>query len=254
MSQPASIVLRAHNVRFGKIVLPLTVMLFAGLGAQFGQAADELHDLRQVGSPVYLMLVSSPPVQTDIELTDEQKSEIAGLVQTYMRSAYEFHGHTLEMLDLPDLSHKNRMAVTSDMRAKLAVMAGKIDQQALAVLEPSQHKRLAQLRLRTMGAAILLEPRLREKLEISEKQLKLLKDAFAQRDKACQEYVTEAKKKGTSTPQEMKAKVDEIRSDAWSDMQRIFTATQRRILRDLLGPDPAFQPGEVKLMLTMKVH
>ncbi len=253
MSQPTTVILRARNAHARKRVVSLVAILLVTCGVQLGSAADESNDGRPVGFPQYLMLVSSPPVQADIQLSDEQKEEIAGLAQNHMQSAYEFHAHMLEMMDLPGFSPQDRLKVSEDMRRKQAELAGEIDKKALAILDQSQHRRLAQLRLRVMGAAILLDPKLREQLRVSDTQLKQLKEAFLERNKACQEYLAEARRKN-ARHDEMKAKIDEIRGQAWTGMLRTFTATQKRILRELLGPKPAFKPNEVKLRLSMKVR
>jgi len=253
MSQSGSVCWCARTAWAMKTVFaPIAALLFAWSPDSFA-GEDQPEDSRPAGFPQYLMLLSSPPVQQDIRLSDEQKAEIARLAKIYMQSVYEFHGHMREMTDLPGLSPQDRIEVTADMRKKNAELAAQMDKNALEILKPSQHKRLAQLRLQVMGAAILLDPRVRERLKVSDKQQKRLKESFEQRNQACNEYLAEAKKKG-ARPHELKAKIDEIRSEAWLDMQRIFTSTQRRTLRDLLGPEPEFEVSEIQLQLSLKIR
>ncbi|MCG8653883.1 MAG: hypothetical protein MI861_28850 [Pirellulales bacterium] len=216
-------------------------------------APAEAKETPQPSFPQYLMLVSSPLIQQDIQLDQGQRTAIVRLEREYMQSAHKYHIQLLEMLRLPDMTASERTSVSADMRRWQTDLSEDIDQQTLSLLRPEQNKRLTQLRLWAMGAEILLDPQLRLRLRISDQQLKQLQKAFLERDRACKEYLAEASKEQLRHD-EIKAKINDIKGDAWSKMRALFTPTQKQVLREVLGREPAFKPSELQLRLSWKVR
>ena len=144
------------------------------LGGMFGGGGGAL------GSGMNLMLLRMPEVQTELNLTSDQKTKITtltGEVGEKMRDAFS----QMNFQDLQNATPEEQQKFRDDMRKKMEEATKGVDDKVGGILDATQSKRLHELVLQRLGAAALTRPEVVKHLTLSDDQVakitKIQKDA-----------------------------------------------------------------------------
>lgn len=154
-------------------------------------------------------------VQTDLKLTDEQKTkiaEIADQLQNDVRDLFTSGGPP----DFEKLEKLNQDA------------SAKVDE----VLEADQQKRLTGITIQVNGAAALNDPAIREQLKFSEEQNAKFKEAQQANQQAGREFFNSFR---DMSPEERQTKRDELIQAADKRLMAVLTAEQQTAFEALKG-------------------
>jgi len=114
-----------------------------------------------------LMLLRMPAVQKEIELSDDQKTDVSDLqskMQEQMRTAFG------DFRQMQDLSEEERAQRFADARKKAEQANKQSDEQVAKILDAKQLERLKQLQLQREGVQALVRAEVVAKLKLSDDQ------------------------------------------------------------------------------------
>jgi Spy/CpxP family protein refolding chaperone len=177
-------------------------------------------------------ILQMPEVQKEVELTDDQKTELGKLrdeVREQMRTQMQdsFNG-------MRDMSDADRQARFEQIRTQMETIRKDVEGKLQKVLLPNQFDRLKQIdlqsRIQREGATALSQGELADQLGLTD----------AQREQLQQ--------KSEQVQQDLQAKIRQLRLDARSQLLEVLTAEQRTKLEALMGtqfdlPEPNFNPN-----------
>jgi hypothetical protein len=177
-----------------------------------------------------LGLIQQRDVQREIELNDDQASELRGLEETLRE---EIRGEMQGMFQgMRDLSDEERQARFEEIRARADEIRKDAEARVQQVLLPHQFERIKQIdlqaRIQRGGAAALTEGELAETLGLSE----------AQRD--------QLRERSEQVELEMQQKIAQLRTDARNQLLEVLTSEQRAQLNAMMGAEfdlPEAGPG-----------
>lgn len=236
----------AENVEAGSVQVEMAVIDGEGLGGpmvfsttteSFGDGmpprvhimsgGGSLPEMGFVGSPLTaapdaMSLINDASVQKDLELVDEQVSQLQEMQQDFSR---ELHNQ-LGDLSKGDLD-KNRI---KDIGTLVSQLREKQKSQIKQLLLPHQLDRLKQVRLQrhmeAAGTAGALGGKIAEELGITDVQKQKLK-----------EREQEIKK-------EMAAKMAKLRDEAREELLQVLDSTQREKLKQMIGEKFKSEPQD----------
>lgn len=180
-----------------------------------------------------LGLIQQQEVQQEIELSEDQESELRTLGETIRNEIRgEMQGMFQEIRDLSDEERQTRIA---EIRARFAEINQDAETRMQKVLLPHQFDRLKQIdlqsRIQRGGAGALTEGELAETLGLSESQRDQIRDKAAEVQK------------------ELDKKISQLRIEARNQLLEVLTTEQRAKLESMMGtefslPEPQFgTPG-----------
>ena len=151
------------------------------------------------------MLLGSSQVQTELKLTDEQKSQ----VDTISREARETMFSSFQGFgNIRDLPEQERTAKFAEAREKMQVAEKATNEKVAGVLDDAQEKRLNEIQLQVQGPTALSNDELAGKLNLTAEQKQKVKDILA-----AQRQVREELTGGDNlSREERRAKYDENRT------------------------------------------
>lgn len=185
-----------------------------------------------------LMLLRNPSVQTELKLTDDQKSKTGALadkVQDEMQGTFA---------ELGELDPEDREAKMQEVR-KAAVARGKEVQGELAtILQPEQTTRLRQIGLQMRGASALADEEVVAELKLTDEQKKQLETIRQENETAGRELFRQARESGGGGDA-IRAKMEELRKSGTEKALAVLTAEQKAQFEKLKGPaaDIKFEGG-----------
>ena len=121
------------------------------------------------------MLLMMPEVQTELKVTDEQKTkmdEIRTDVQKDVQAAFS----GIDFQAIRDMSQEERDKKMAELRTKGEELGKQVDAKIEKVLDADQMKRLKQLQLQREGAAAFSRPEVATQLKLTDDQKKKLDD------------------------------------------------------------------------------
>lgn len=202
----------------------------AGAGAS-AQGPDAGGLARSVGTPVgvnYLMVLMAPAVQTELKLTDDQKTQVFDLV----RGAQQRWRERLQML----LQSGNPQAF---LAAGLQFRQENEDA-AARLLKPEQKERIDQIMLQVEGPLAVVHPDVAGKLNLTAKQNQQVQATMVQMAMAVRQMLVEQAQAGNGysglgpagLPREA---MNRVRAAATQQLGRILDAKQKFQFNKMLG-------------------
>jgi Spy/CpxP family protein refolding chaperone len=161
------------------------------------------------------LVASLDEVQTDLKLTDEQKTEIETInddTRDKMRDLFSEGGPP----DMEAFQKLNEEATT----------------QVEKLLEPAQVQRLQQITLQVNGASALNDAALREKLHFTDEQTTKFEEARDANREAMQDAMDDL---GDVSREERRAKMDELRQAADDRLLAVLTPEQKTEFEAMKG-------------------
>ena len=123
-------------------------------------------------------LLGMPEVQTELELSDNQKKAITVAVEELNKTTQDAVA-AFDPRRMGDLSEEERNKLFADMRTKSEAANKAADDAFRTTLSTAQVKRLDELRLQREGASAIIRPENVDKLKLTEKQIKRLTEVQA---------------------------------------------------------------------------
>ena len=178
-----------------------------------------------------LMMLRNPSVQTELKLTDDQKSKTGALadkVQDEMQGTFA---------ELGELDPEDREAKMQEVR-KAAVARGKEVQGELAtILQPEQTTRLRQIGLQMRGVSALADEDVATDLKLTDDQKKQIASIRADTETASRELLRQAREaRGSEEQQALRAKGNELFKAQSDKSSAVLTAEQKAEFENLKGP------------------
>ena len=147
----------------------LSLLASISIAQQPAQRGGMLNTFRGLRLPAGILLMA-PEVQTELKITDEQKTKMATIrdevqqeVQTQLIAGFDFQ-------TLRDMSQEERDKKLGEIRNRVEGLIAKIDGKIEKLLDVDQMKRLKQLRLQFEAAAAFSQPEVVAKLKLTEDQ------------------------------------------------------------------------------------
>lgn len=170
-------------------------------------------------------LIQQQDVQQEIELTEDQQTELRTLAETMREEVgEEMRGMFQGMRDLSD---EERDAKMQEIRTRFEQIGKDAEERMQKVLLPHQFDRLKQIDLQSRvqrgGASALSEGELADTLGLSESQRDQLREKQEQVQK------------------ELDEKISQLRVDARNQLLEVLTPEQRAKLQGMMGADFALQ-------------
>jgi hypothetical protein len=155
-----------RSVPTGIVVALAAVTAFAQQPAQRGGMFNAFRGLRMPAGILLMM----PEVQTELKITDEQKTKMATIRQEVQQEVQKELIGSFDFQALRDLSQEERDKKLGEVRTKIEGLIERVDGKVEKVLESEQMKRLRQLRLQSEGAAAFSQPEVVAKLKLTDEQ------------------------------------------------------------------------------------
>ncbi|MBL9122515.1 MAG: hypothetical protein JNG90_02705 [Planctomycetaceae bacterium] len=197
-------------------------------GGQRGGAGGRMGMLNSPGLN-QLFLLRNPSVQTELRLTDEQKTKSAALgdkVQQEMQGVFA---------ELGELDPEDREAKLVEVR-KMAAERGKAVAGELgAILTAEQTARLKQINLQMRGMGALADPDVAAELKLSNEQTKQLAAIREENDAASRELFREARDSGGDR-EAIRTKMADLRKSGTDKAMAVLTAEQKAQFEKMQGP------------------
>ncbi len=187
--------------------------------------------LNQIG------LLRNPSVQTELKLTDDQKSKAAVIgdkVQEEMQGM---------LAELGELDPEDREAKLQELR-KTAGERGKAVMAELGtILQPEQLTRLKQISLQLRGVGALADEEVAAELKLTDEQKKQLATIRTENETAGRELMRQARESGGGDA--VRGKFEELRKSGNEKALAVLNADQKAQLEKLQGPkaDIKFEGG-----------
>jgi len=206
---------------------------FGGFGGGFGGPGG-------FGGGGKLMLLGMEEVQKEIEIDDEQKASITKLGE-------EVRGDPNNRPNFRDMSQEEREKFFAEMRERVEKAEAKLAD----VLLPRQLERLEQLSIQQRGTGALADPKVQEKLSVTDEQkdkLKSLREEFdTKRNEMAQELFQGGGGDGGNR-QDAFAKLGELRTEFEKKIVDVLTDDQKKQFEEMKGekfdfPRPQFGGG-----------
>jgi Spy/CpxP family protein refolding chaperone len=185
---------------------------------QGGQAQRGQGWGRMMGMGMSGMLLERPDVQRELNLTEQQKTQIRQM-QESMRTAMQ------ELRNAPPQERRQKM---EELRQK---------NDPTKVLNESQKKRLRELELQAMGPTAFLQPEVADELKLSQEQRSRLQGIVMQQMQQLREQF-QGGGQGQGAPN-----FQQMREQAEKQMLEVLTPAQREQWQQMQGKPFAFEGG-----------
>jgi Spy/CpxP family protein refolding chaperone len=163
------------------------------------------------GGMMSAALLRSPQVQQELRFTEDQKQK---LQEAGQQMAGDFAG--LATMD------------PADRMKKMEELQKNISDKLSSLLTPEQNKRLKEIGLQVQGAAAVMTPEVAQELGVTEDQKEKIRDAMT-------DMRTKAGELRGTPPEQMQAKVQQLRKDLDNQIMPILTPQQRQKLDEMQG-------------------
>lgn len=182
---------------------------------------------------VFLKLVTTPQVERELELVEDQMQQFRRIGEDFRRKVAELAGGA----DLRALEPEERKALEQKAKGKEAEWRQWLRQEISKVLLPHQHKRLEQIALQLQGIDALNDPQVVQQLNITQQQqdeiARIRQQEREDRDMA--KRAVESLVQGKEAGELRKLQEAELRAETEKRILGVLTADQKRRLNELLG-------------------
>jgi hypothetical protein len=167
------------------------------------------------------MLIGNESVQKELKLDEAQTSKAKELAEESMAKMRE------NFESVRDLEGPERMQKMQELNRELNAS---VEKSAEAFLKPEQLKRLSQIELQQRGAMAFLDPKVQEKLKITDDQKSSI-------ESISRESMEEMRSLFTSggDREEMRAKMTEIQKSTREKIEGKLTDDQKKAWKELVG-------------------
>ncbi len=183
-------------------------------------------------------LVAIEAVQKELELVDDQKSEITKITEESRQGLGDLFGG---LRDLPD---EERQAKMREMQEKLAAQNKETEEKINKVLLDHQKKRLKEITLQVRGVAALSDAEVATALALTTDQKDQIKKVIEDGDRARNDLRQNA---GDGDREALREKGQTIRQETEQKALAVLTADQKTKLENMKGKkfeiDPALLRG-----------
>ncbi len=145
------------------VALAVQPVLAQGRGPRGGRGGPGGGGFRPSAEMMMLGLLRSDAIQEEVQIRPDQVEDIT-------KANEESQGERPDMSRLRDASPEEREKMMIEMRAQMEERTKKVREAVQEILEPEQLTRLNEITLQLMGTAALTDPKVVEKLEITDKQ------------------------------------------------------------------------------------
>jgi Spy/CpxP family protein refolding chaperone len=182
-------------------------------------------------------LLSMPAVQTELKVTDEQKTKIQDLRTTMRDKMREAMNSGDGPPDFQNMSQEERQKAMGEMRKKMQPITKEFDEQAVKILDADQVARAKQLQLQREGGSALAREEVAKKLELTDDQtskVKKLQESLAKPPQFdpngdMQAQFQKMRENVTKTQKDMLAVLTDEQTTKWKEMcGKPFTFPQGR--------------------------
>lgn len=177
----------------------------------------------------YARLLSSPTVQKELELVDDQKAKIAEAgqkAQTAMRQMFS---------GMRDLSEEERRAKMQEMGRKMAAQAEESRKAIEEILLPHQLERLKGIALQVAGVQALTDKEIQQDLKLTEEQIAKIKSILEEAGKKMRELFGQGERGERPDFRTIGPKMQEIRKDTEKQLLEVLTEDQKAQLEKMKG-------------------
>jgi len=203
------------------IALALSMALTAISGAQGGPGRGGFRAMQGMGKMMEYFNLRRGDVQTDLKLTDDQKSKLTAAqedMQGKMRDAFTSGGGTD-----PEAMQATMKKLSDEMVTALK-----------AIITPEQQKRLDEINVQLQGGNVLADPDMQKTLNLTADQLKQIKDLQDKQNEA-NASLMEKVQNGDIDRQEVGPMMQKNREALGVAMEKVLTDDQRAQLKKLGG-------------------
>lgn len=186
---------------------------------QGGQAQRGQGFGRMMGAGMAGMLLQRPDVQRELNLTEQQKTQIRQM-QESMRTAMQ------EMRNMPPQERRQKM---EELRQK---------NDPTKVLNETQKKRLRELELQAMGPTAFLQPEVADELNLTQEQRSRLQGIVMQQMQQLREQFQGGAGQGQAVQN-----FQQMREQAEKQMLEVLTPAQREKWQQMQGKPFQFEGG-----------
>jgi hypothetical protein len=183
-------------------------------------------------------LLTMPAVQTELKVTDDQKSKIQDLSSTMRDKMGEVFNAGGGPPDFQNMSQEERQKAMGEMRKKIQGVNKELDAQAVKILTADQLDRAKQLQLQREGATALTRDEVAKKVGLKDDQIakikKLQESLISQRPQFdpngdIQAQFQKMRENVTKSQKDMLAVLTDEQTAKWKELcGKPFTFPQRR--------------------------
>ena len=190
---------------------------------------------------MYGMLLSSPTVQKDLDLVDDQKAKIKEINDKARTAMGElFSG-------MRDLTPEERDAKRAENMKKMEALGEKTNKAIEGVLLPDQFKRLKGIALQRMeavgmGAMALGDKTIQKDLNLTDDQIAKIKSIGDDARKKAGELFSSG-----ADRDEMRKKAEEMRKETDKKLMDVLTADQKTTLEKMKGKKLDIPQSELRM-------
>jgi len=186
-----------------------------------------------------LGLVRIEPIQKEIELLDDQKAQIDKVAEE-MRPQ---RGEGEQRPDLRNMSDEERQKFFAEMRKRFEERTKTANEKLKKILLPHQVKRLEQISLQLRGTRALTDPRIAEKLKLTDAQQKKIEETMAANRESMMTKVRELFQ-GGGDREKAREQFRKLREEADAKVLAVLTSEQKEQFEAMKG-DPFEMPRGV---------
>lgn len=210
--------------------LALAVSMTASAEAQFN-----MRNLRFPASLQNVFMIGGEEVQTELGLSEEQKTKAADLGLQLRQEAFEI------MSGLQDLTPEEQKEAMGDVMNMIAEKGKEVEGRLDELLDDKQAVRLKELSLQSRGAQALEDEELVAALKITDDQKKKLTEIRETGMDALQEAFGKLREAGGDQG-DLRAKMQKLREELNEQGLAVLTPEQRKQLDTMKGKAFSFPP------------
>lgn len=199
-------------------------------------AEAQLRGLRFPPSLQNVFMLRSDEVQTELGLTDEQKTSLSELAMQLQQDAFEIFSGLQDLT--PDEQKEAMPELMKTLGEKGKEVQGKVD----GILDKKQIARLKELSVQSRGAQALEDDEVIAVLAINDDQKKKLADVREEGNAAMQQ-VLQKLREGGGDQGEIRNKMGELRKQLSDKALAILSPQQAKQFEKLKGAEFKFPPG-----------
>jgi hypothetical protein len=199
-------------------------------------AEAQLRGLRFPPSLQNVFMLRSDEVQTELGLTDAQKTSLSELAMQLQQDAFEIFSGLQDLT--PDEQKEAMPELMKTLGEKGKEVQGKVD----GILDKKQIARLKELSVQSRGAQALEDDEVIAVLAINDDQKKKLADVREEGNAAMQQ-VLQKLREGGGDQGEIRKKMGELRKQLSDKALAILSPEQAKQFEKLKGAEFKFPPG-----------
>jgi Spy/CpxP family protein refolding chaperone len=181
------------------------------------------------------MLLGSSQVQTELKLSDEQKSQIDTISQEARENMFaSFRGFG----DIRDLPEEERNAKLAEAREKMQAAEKATNEKLAGVLDDAQEKRLNEIQLQAQGPSVFSNEEVAAKLNLTAEQKQKVKDLLDAQREVRDELVggdNLSREERRAKFEENRAKLEELGKETESGIVDTLTDAQKQQWNEMKG-------------------